>query len=412
MSFVKHAGKRWLRNAGPRTSLYTLSNTSPHKRTFTRSSSSSTEPSSQTSVPLSSPLSSPLKSSQEGSVSEPTITPLSKSKHSMLNQLAEKHAKANCTMCGKPKSDPSKVFPRPAYDCPNCGFPTHCSLDCHSKDLAHFGACKDLREMNLDYQYLLDPDEDKPTEHPSPPDKPPLLRNWDTFFTTRGFLPVASPMSNDTMRRVWSAVFTYPLTLAWSLHELKMAKLESNHKLTIMCLGASQVETTLPPHIWLELQYQFPGVEFDLWFLGPEIPETFNTQNIEVNPKLKLHFRQTKYHEKKRRKSTAAREAPAPDVIVCFNSGVGYTNAEAHWGPTLDMILPKQGNPAKYPLVFTSLDKADAKRDIECITKRFGGDIDWKIAPQECEFRSLRKNMNFKNDINHVFAANSTILAL
>lgn len=316
-----------------------------------------------------------------------------------------------CHVCGRPKTDPSKVFPRNAYDCEKCGFPTHCSKDCHAKDIAHLASCDALLEMNNDYQYLLDPDIQKPTEHPKPPTERPSLQDWDSFFTTRGFDKVANPHDHPTMRRIWSQIFTYPITLCWVMRQLGLPG-PIQKTMTITFLGANRVEATLPQYVWQELNYQFPEVSFDVWLVGPEIPDSFKDVKVTVSDRLTLHYKQTKYHEARRRKARLLEHMPTPDMYMFFNSGIGYTGGEAHWDNTLTMLLPKS---VHTPLVFTSLDVPDQERDAALLKKKTsdnGLPSKWRLPPRSNPFGSLRKNMHFQKDINHVFAANHTIMAL
>ena len=128
---------------------------------------------------------------------------------------------------------------RPAFDCPDCGWPTHASQArwVEGKE-EHSEYCGRLREVNEDEHDIrsgrtMDEFENLPGEshlsssiRPHPFNADPVLEgqeyeaainfsSWDTFFFTRNFPSIDS----DRAVRHVSKVLTYPITIASVLHQ-------------------------------------------------------------------------------------------------------------------------------------------------------------------------------------------------
>ena len=78
-----------------------------------------------------------------------TITPLSASPHPALVQKADRIKAASLCPTSFEKHGGERV--RPAFDCPDCGWPTHKNKERWEEGLAeHKEYCERLREVNMD----------------------------------------------------------------------------------------------------------------------------------------------------------------------------------------------------------------------------------------------------------------------
>ncbi|WVQ84981.1 hypothetical protein IAT38_007145 [Cryptococcus sp. DSM 104549] len=192
---------------------------------------------------------------------------------------------------------------RPAFDCPDCGWPTHKNQERWEEGKEeHAEYCKRLREVNEDEHDLRSGR--RMTEFENMPEEQPYesavnFASWDTLFFTRNFLSIDSDRS---VRHV-SKVLSYPMTIAGILHQngpytsgngritrqgrRSMAALHSvlhlppgatvDHAptkpqppLRLFLLGA-RAESTLPPNLWGQLTYLFPRTNIEIFFVGPEV---------------------------------------------------------------------------------------------------------------------------------------------
>ncbi|KLO05961.1 hypothetical protein SCHPADRAFT_883238 [Schizopora paradoxa] len=187
------------------------------------------------------------------------------------------------------------------FECPNCGFPTHCSEEHWLADKEHYRYCGRLREVNEDDHDLRSGRKVKEFEMPGPLelDETVSFANWDVFWYTRGF----PSMDTDRARRHASKLLTYPITIASVLHQNSGLTL-SNQRVTpegirslaalrstlhvplgspdteeagvgkptfrVFVLGA-RAESSLPPHIWEQLSLLFPSVSMHIHFVGPQV---------------------------------------------------------------------------------------------------------------------------------------------
>ena len=123
------------------------------------------------------------------------------------------------------------------YECPDCGWPTHCSEDHWKDDTEHQKYCIRLREANMDehdlrsgrrmrefelpgknyFQHRLDNLIllKKCNQGPQGFEEAISFANWDVFWYTRGF----PSMDTERSRRHASKLLTYPLTIGGAVHQ-------------------------------------------------------------------------------------------------------------------------------------------------------------------------------------------------
>ncbi|KAJ7197176.1 zinc-finger of mitochondrial splicing suppressor 51-domain-containing protein [Mycena pura] len=201
------------------------------------------------------------------------------------------------------------------FECPDCGWPTHCSEEHWKEDKEHEKYCTRLREANEDEHDLRSGRRMVEFELPGPQgyEEAISFANWDLFWYTRGFMS----MDTERARRHASKLLTYPITIGGALHQFSPLTL-NNQRLTpegsrslaairstlhvplgapetaeaqvgkpqvrIFILGA-RAESSLPVHVWEQLCLLFPAAQLHIFFIGPQVslpkPE---------NPAAQKHF--------------------------------------------------------------------------------------------------------------------------
>ncbi|GES86583.1 mitochondrial splicing suppressor [Rhizophagus clarus] len=101
----------------------------------------------------------------------------------------------SCPVC---LSQDNEVKNKPKYECPDCGYPTHCSLEHYLQDKEkhkNLGTCSMLKQSNEDEHDLRSGRTMIELDFPSsqPLDEQVNMLNWDLYFYTRGF----PSMDND-----------------------------------------------------------------------------------------------------------------------------------------------------------------------------------------------------------------------
>ncbi|EPQ58374.1 hypothetical protein GLOTRDRAFT_110165 [Gloeophyllum trabeum ATCC 11539] len=212
---------------------------------------------------------------------------------------------ASCPVCASEHAHlhaHTKAQPKAVnFECPDCGWPTHCSEEHWLQDKEHEKYCSRLREVNEDEHDLRSGRKIREFEFPGPQDSETAISfaNWDVFWYTRGF----PSMDTERSRRHASKVLTYPITIGSVLHEHSYLTL-NNQRLTpegsrslaalrstlhvptgapeteeasatkpevrIFILGA-RAESALPPHAWEQLHMLFPAAILHLFFIGPQV---------------------------------------------------------------------------------------------------------------------------------------------
>lgn len=198
------------------------------------------------------------------------------------------------------------------FECPDCGWPTHYSEEEWKQDQEHAKYVPRLREANEDEHDLRSGREMTEFKLPgtfamcpsySPLTYVPLgpqgfeeiinFSSWDIFFYTRNH----DSIETDRSRRHVSKLLTFPCTIAGVLHE-NSPYTKRNGRLTheglrnlvalrqtlhptlgakpsldvvrIFIVGA-RAESSLPPAVWDQLTYMFPGVPLHIFMIGPEV---------------------------------------------------------------------------------------------------------------------------------------------
>ncbi|KAL1944585.1 hypothetical protein VTO73DRAFT_3015 [Trametes versicolor] len=238
----------------------------------------------------------------------------------------------------------TKAQPRAvAHECPDCGWPTHCSEEHWAADEEHQKYCGRLREVNEDEHDLRSGRRMREFELPGEQDTEAAISfaNWDVFWYTREF----PSMDSERSRRHASKILTYPITVGSVLHQFSNLTI-SNQRLTpegsrslaalrtnlhvppgapetpeaaatkpqmrIFILGA-RAESALPPHVWEQLCMLFPSALFHLYFIGPQVSLPKPISELNKGPASSRSTKATTSSaEAGASSSTSSDTAPAP----------------------------------------------------------------------------------------------------
>ncbi|KAJ7582628.1 zinc-finger of mitochondrial splicing suppressor 51-domain-containing protein [Mycena floridula] len=232
--------------------------------------------------------------------------PLSKSPFPQLQARGQAiQSLAPCPVCASSHSHlhaHTKAQPKTArFECPDCGWPTHCSEEHWREDKEHEKYCSRLREANEDEHDLRSGRRMWEFELPAEQgyEETISFSNWDIFWYTRGF----PSMDTERSRRHASKLLSFPITIGSVLHQYSYLTLSSQRltpegsrsmaalrsilhppigapegqeqsigkpQVRIFVIGG-RAESSLPPNVWEQLGFLFPSANFHVIFVGPEV---------------------------------------------------------------------------------------------------------------------------------------------
>ncbi|KDQ60674.1 hypothetical protein JAAARDRAFT_190831 [Jaapia argillacea MUCL 33604] len=285
---------------------------------------------------------------------------------------------ASCPVCASShdhlhahiKAQPKAV----KFECPDCGWPTHCSEEHWHEDQEHAKYCGRLREVNEDEHDLRSGRKMREFEFPGEQDIEEAISfaNWDVFWYTRNF----PSMDSERSRRHASKVLTFPITIGSILHQHSYLTL-NNQRLTsegarsmaalrstlhvrpgapeteeaavskpqmrIFILGA-RAESALPPHVWEQLTLLFPSAHFHLFFIGPQVslPRPPNTGSTPPKPDATPTSTPEEKSDPKAAANVQPREQPTTSETAKDTTGE----------PTKDITQPAEEKPSYVPNVY------------------------------------------------------------
>ncbi|KAI9476457.1 MAG: zinc-finger of mitochondrial splicing suppressor 51-domain-containing protein [Benjaminiella poitrasii] len=316
----------------------------------------------------------------------------------------------------------------PVFDCPDCGYPTHCSEEhYHQGKAAHEANCKILRQVNEDDHDLRSGRPMREFEFPSAQgfDEAVNMANWDIFFYTRSF----PSMDSDRSLRHVSKLLTYPITIASVLHQSSPYKYGEHvtaegmrsiaalrtilypknqlsndahqelrtETINIYVLGA-RAEASLPSHIWLQMSYLFPSTPFHIHFVGPDaLAPNQEPHTKSINERLLFTYDNAMYHDYH---ETIEKFDPYTDLFFLFSPGIGQPDSRKGWKASIRKALE-----TKCPIFMTGYDEKDMNGDVEAIKEDHEGEFDWVLKPSQNIFRSLKRDVNLM-DIRETILAN------
>ncbi|KAL1917576.1 uncharacterized protein VTP21DRAFT_3969 [Calcarisporiella thermophila] len=321
-----------------------------------------------------------------------------------------------CPVCDAQHRGARNHMKTPAYECSNCGYPTHCCEEHYLQDkLDHEKFCSTLREHNEDEHDLRSGRRMLEFEFPTaqPLDESVNFGNWNLFFYTRGF----PGMESERSSRHVSKLLTYPITMASILHEsspykfgkhltaegLKsLAALRTTLHTKQESLGAKQLipqdtvrifvvgaraEAQLPMQSYMQLAYLFPGIPFHLHFIGPDaLTQGKNPKTVVFNEYLSFTWDNSLYHDYHDHVSSFD---PYRDVFFLFSPGVGHPESRNNWKPSVRKLLQ-----TKCAIFITNFSKQDQEEDVRAIEEDQKNEFDWLMHPTENIFRSLKQDID------------------
>ncbi|KAI8982522.1 zinc-finger of mitochondrial splicing suppressor 51-domain-containing protein [Pilobolus umbonatus] len=331
-----------------------------------------------------------------------------------------------CPICDAQHMD-NEHKKKPTFDCPECGYPTHCSVEHYHQDQSHHeSVCSILREVNEDDHDLRSGRPMREFEFPSAQgfDEAVNMANWDVFFYTRSF----PSMDSDRSMRHVSKLLTYPITIASVMHQSSpykygkevtadgarsIAALRNtlyptdqpvndaqcqirSDTINVYLVGA-RAEATLPAHIWLQLAYLFPASPFHIHFIGPDaLPINQEPHTKSVNERLYFTYDNAMYHDYHEK---IEKFDPYTDLFFMFSPGIGHESARADWKPSIEKALE-----TKCPIFITGFDENDMKTDVKAVEEDHFGEFDWILKPTVNPFRSLKRDVNLMDLRQTIFA--------
>ncbi|PWN24268.1 hypothetical protein BCV69DRAFT_265864 [Microstroma glucosiphilum] len=269
------------------------------------------------------------------------------------------------------------------FECPDCGWPTHYSEKDWREDTEHGKYVHRLREANEDEHDLRSGREITEFKLPGPQgfEESLNLSSWDVFFYTRNFPSIETERS----RRHVSKLLSFPTSMGAVLHEHspyttrnrrmtreglrsflalrqllhpKIGAKPSLDAIRVFVVGA-RAESTLPASVWDQLRFMFPGVNFHLYLIGPEvsIPKVENIapgQSLSAEPPRRQKTRPSSYGPNAPSQTLVVSEAltityiqstyesvhhqmepfdPYTDVFFAFSPGFGFPSQRAYDRP-------------------------------------------------------------------------------
>lgn len=309
-----------------------------------------------------------------------------------------------CAECGGAKKQD--------HVCGQCGFNLWCSPECEVKAVKskNHTLCPRLRRVHKD-QVLFRSTTSEEFKKSTPSFanlKAGTIEHWDELFDKQ---PYYNDVERNYVRRFWSAMLTYPMTLAMGLRHLSKIKSDTVH---ICVLGAAN-ETIVPPEYWHGvLNEYFPGKQILITMIGPAIPVRYHDKCL--TPKdvsadvmsigwLKGHFHQffapgefdketpdVRNHLMQGLHPKTDNWVP-PHVYFLPNSGMGVDHTSSNWQPTLKTLMrlktePSEGRPLLLMSSFNDDDQADDLRAIDKLYKEHGKEPNWIVPPKRNPFQS------------------------
>jgi mitochondrial splicing suppressor protein 51 len=162
-------------------------------------------------------------------------------------------------------------------------------------------------------------------------------------------------------------------------------------------LGA-RAESTLPPHIWLQLSHLFPQTPFHIHFIGPDtLPPNREPYTTFLNDRLTFTYDNAMYHDYHEKIGSFD---PYRDIYFLFAPGIGHPDSREAWKPSIAKALD-----TKCAMFITGFDQTDVQTDVKAVEEDHREDFDWILKPTENHFKSLKHDINLQ-DLTQAICAN------
>ncbi|CAI8500504.1 unnamed protein product [Pichia kudriavzevii] len=328
------------------------------------------------------------------------------------------------------------------YTCPISGIPTHHSREAWEQDTEYHQTKKYeiLKKVNI-YEHDLRSGRPFPEfEFPTNQRRDNLVNfaNWDTFFYTRGFVSMDTefqlavvtkmlsfPLSIASIVHQYSPYFLKPkgpvsveglkslAALRYSLYPQLRLSTYRDRPMRIFLLNARS-ESLLPAHVWKELTYLFPGVTFELHFVGPQSYFDREKQQYLVSdrPIIKrlddtLCF---VYHTHDFNVLHEAGDLfpydPYLDMFIAYHPQMTEKNSVEMWSKSIKGLLE-----SKCPVVVTGYHEENLNKNFDYIMENFKDDLDLIFDKTQNIYGSTKWELNDLNP-QEVFQYNQRIFAI
>ncbi|QPG74380.1 translational activator for mitochondrial COX1 [Brettanomyces nanus] len=314
------------------------------------------------------------------------------------------------------------------YTCPLSGIPTHHSKEAWQLDEEYHTSKRweILKKVNI-YEHDLRsgrpfPEFDFPGEQPK--DMLVNFRNWDTYLYTRQFYS----MDTEFQMAIVTKMLTFPVTIASVLHQYSPYFLQPKGPITMEGLKSlaalrytlypeirastlrerpvrifllnARSESLLPPHVWKELVYLFPGVSFELHFVGPEcyfdrekkqylVKDTPIVQRVDDTMCFYFHTQDFNVlHEAQ----DFFPYDPYLDVFFCFHPRFASEELSETWKKAVPGLLE-----SKCAIFSTAYHKQNIDSDYHWLIDNFGKDLDILMEKTKNSFGSTKWELNDLN---------------
>lgn len=328
------------------------------------------------------------------------------------------------------------------FTCPLSGIPTHHSLEAWEEDTQYHQSKKYeiLKKVNI-YEHDLRsgrpfPEFDFPTNQKR--DNLVNLANWDTYFYTRGFLS----MDTEFQLAVVTKMLSFPMTIASVVHQFSPYFLKPKGPLHVEGLKSlaalryslypqyrlstyrdrpmrlfllnARSESLLPPHVWKELTYLFPGVTFELHFVGPQSYfDREKKQYLVSDRPIVKRIDDTLCFVYHTHDFNVMHEAgdffpydPYLDLFVAYHPQFTEPDVEEMWHKTIKGLLE-----SKCPVFVTGFHEANLNKNFDYLVENFNDDMDIIFDREKNLFGSTKWELNDLNP-QEVFQYNQRLFGI
>ncbi|KAL6937805.1 translational activator for mitochondrial COX1 [Hanseniaspora osmophila] len=321
------------------------------------------------------------------------------------------------------------------FTCPLSGIPTHASKEAWERDTKYHESKKYelLKKCNI-YEHDLRSGRPFPEfDFPLAQDRDRMINvsNWDLYFYTRQYYS----MDTEFQLAAVTKMLSYPITIASVLHQFSPYSLNpkgpitleglkslsalrytlypgeqsklgknlakvNNRAMRIFILGA-RAESQLPPHVWKQLNFLYPGQNFEIHFIGPECyydrtKRKYITSNEPikqvVDNSLTFVYHTDYFHVYHLQQDFFPYD-PYLDVFFCFHPGFGAAESKSNWmGESFKALLE-----TKCGVFTTGYHKADLLNDWTVLKEAGQGKMDVLMDPTKNVFGSTKWELNDAN---------------
>ncbi|KAG7864348.1 hypothetical protein KL919_000376 [Ogataea angusta] len=314
------------------------------------------------------------------------------------------------------------------YTCPYSGIPTHHSREAWEQDTDYHDSKRYeiLKKVNI-YEHDLRsgrqfPEFDFPSQQPQ--DTLVNFANWDTYLYTRSFYS----MDTEFQLAVVTKMLSFPSTIASIVHQYSPYFLKPKGPVSVEGLKSlaalrytlypdtrvsslkdrpmrifllnSKSESMLPGFVWKELTYLFPGISFELHFIGPESyydrekKQYFVSERPivkRVDDTICFYYHTYDFNVLHEAKDFFPYD-PYLDVFFCFHPRMGSGVSTELWEKSVPGLLD-----SKCGVFVTGYHANDIQKDYDWLVQNYSDDMDILMDIVPNVFGSTKWELNDYN---------------